>query len=113
MKVRLPKPYRNLPPSEQQDIEVAMNAWALDRVDKEHAKVQKIYLMLDCIVQHDYLRRSKEEILLHLANFREVYRINSQIKTEAEQRAWLDAKMTEIFGEGGFPYEYLDKLEKI
>ena len=32
-------------------------------------------------------------------------------QSDAEQGEWLNAKMTEIFGEGGYPYYYIDKLE--
>ena len=68
---------------------------------------------MSCIVFADYMDKSAEECLLYLANFRDVYRINSSKKSDAEQKAWLDERMDAIFGVGGFPTKYLDKLEEV
>lgn len=109
MKAYMYKSWDRLPPSEKRKIAEVKQ----QEIYEDEAKLQKIWLMLDCIVHYDYMGMSKEECLLHLANWREVYRLNSKLKTEEEQFAWLNAKMTEIFGEGGYPYEYIDKLEDI
>ena len=82
-------------------------------INVHFAKLQKHWLILDCIVQHDYMKKTKEEIMLHIANWHEVYRLNSKIPTEEEQLAWFDKKLTEIFGNSDFFYKYLDKLEDI
>ena len=85
----------------------------IHNTNKNLAKVQKKMLQMLCIDMHDYMGMSPDECLLALANMKEIYRFNSKIKTEAEQEAWLDGKMVEIFGEGGYPYEYIDKLEEL
>lgn len=36
-----------------------------------------------------------------------------RILKQAEQDAFLDPKMAEIFGEGGFPYEFMQSLRDI
>lgn len=77
------------------------------------AKLQKHWLILDCIVDHDYMGKTPEEILLRMGNWHEVYRLNSKIMTEEEQLAWFDKKLTEIFGDPDFFYQYLDKLENM
>ena len=82
-------------------------------IDAHFAKLQKNWLMLSCIVLSTYMGKSAEECLLYLANFKEVYRINAKKKDDAEQQAWLNGKMDEIFGVGNYPYKYIDKLEDI
>ena len=42
-----------------------------------------------------------------------MYRINSKLQGKAEQSAYIKAELNKIFGEGGYPYEYIDKLEDI
>lgn len=109
MKVRLPKSWHDLPPSEKQAIAQVKE----NEINQYFAKLQKNWLMLSCIVMADYMGKTKEECLLYLANFKEVYRQNAKLAGDAEQQAWLNGKMKEIFGEGGYPYEYIDKLEEM
>ena len=113
MKVKLLKTYNELLPSERAKIDKAYKADVEHGINVHHAQLQKNWLMLMCIVNHDFMGMTAEECLLALANFKEVYRLNSKIKTEAEQMAWLNGKMDEIFGEGNYPYEYIDKLEEL
>ena len=107
MKARMPKSWHDLPPSEKETIARVKE----QEINEHFAKLQKNWLMLSCIVMGEYMGKPKEECLLYLANFKEVYRLNSKFKSDAEQGEWLNAKMTEIFGEGGYPYRYIDKLE--
>ena len=109
MKVKLPKSWQYLPPSEKETIAKVKE----QEINENFAKLQKNWLMLSCIVMADYMGKSADECLLYLANFKEVYRQNSTYPTDAEQQAWLNGKMDEIFGEGGYPYEYIDKLEEM
>jgi hypothetical protein len=109
MKARLPRSWDRLPPSEKKIIAEVKE----QEINQYFAKLQKNWLMLSCIVEHDYCGRSAEECLLYLANFKEVYRLNSKFATEEEQMAWLNGKMDEIFGKGNYPYEYIDKLEEM
>lgn len=109
MKVRLPKSWDRLPQSEKETIARVKE----QEINENFAKLQKNWLMLSCIVMADFMGKDKDECLLYLANFREVYRLNSKLNGDAEQQAWLNAKMTEIFGEVGYPYQYIDKLEEM
>jgi hypothetical protein len=51
--------------------------------------------------------------MLFLANWREMYRINTEMKTETEQTAYLAEEMARIFRKGGYPESFVDKLERI
>jgi hypothetical protein len=56
---------------------------------------------------------SPEEILQFIAGYQRFYRQNSRFTTQDELTAFLDRRLAEIFGEGGFPEEYLKSFEKI
>ena len=107
------KLFMQLAPSEQEKIKQLYTKDVEDETNKYFASLQKNWLMLSCIVMSDFMGKNSDECLLYLANFREVYRQNSKIKTEAEQQKWLKDKMNEIFGEGKYPYQYIDKLEEM
>lgn len=113
MKARLPKSYMNLPQSEKDAIQQLYQENLEREVNRYFAKLQKNWLMMSCIVMADFMGKSADECLLYLANFKEVYRINSKIKGDEEQQAWLSGKMEEIFGVGGYPTQYIDKLEEM
>lgn len=107
MKVRLPKCWDRLPQSEKEAIANVKE----QEINEHFATLQKNWLMMSCIVMADYMGKSAEECLLYLANFKEVYRLNSKISNAEEQQRWLSGKMDEIFGEGKYPFKYIDKLE--
>lgn len=113
MKVRLPKSFTNLPQSEKEIIENLKNQEVLRLVNENFAKLQKNWLQLSCIVMADFMGMTAEDCLLYLANFKEVYRRNSNFKTEEEQLQWISGRITEIFGENGYPTNYIDKLEDL
>ena len=107
MNLRMPKSWDRLPQSEKETIAKVKE----QEINEYFAKLQKNWLMLSCIVMADFMGKNADECLLYLANFKEVYRLNSKFEKEADQMAWLNGKMDEIFGEGNYPYQYIDKLE--
>lgn len=113
MKARTPKSYLNLPKHEKEIIQRLQEEAVENEVNRNFAKLQKNWLKLSCIVLSEFCGNSVEELLLYLGNFHEIYRINATLKTNEEQQKWLDEKMDAIFGVGGFPQKYLDKLENL
>lgn len=113
MKVRVPKSFLNLPESEKEKINEVLNEEIENRVNHNFAELQKIWLQLACIVLNRNFKFGKRRLLLFLGVWREMYRINSKLQGKAEQTAYLTAEMNKIFGEGGFPRAYLDKLEDL
>lgn len=109
MKVRLPRSWDRLPPKEKQIIAEVKE----QEINQYFAKLQKNWLMLLCIVLNRYFGFGKHRLLIVLANWREVYRLNSKFKTDEEQQAWLRGEMDRIFGKDNYPYEYIDKLEEM
>lgn len=106
------KLYMQLAPSEQEKIKALYSKDLEGENNKYLAEVQKNMLMLQCIAM-DRAKVPVEQSLLVLANMKEVYRLNSKIVTKGEQKEWLEAEMDRIFGVGGYPYKYIDKLEEM
>jgi hypothetical protein len=113
MKVRLPKSYAALPQSEKDIINEVMTEEVEKEVNKNMAELQKLWLQFACIVLHRNFGFGKERCLLFLANWREMYRTNNRLKDKAEQTVYLTANIDKIFGKGGYPQEYMDKLEDL
>lgn len=113
MKVRMPKSFLNLPNSEKEKINDVLTEEVKNQVNQNFAELQKIWLQLACIVLNRNFGFGKKRLTLFLGVWREMYRINSKLKSEAEQSAYIKAELNKIFGEGGYPYEYIDKLEEL
>ena len=108
MKANMPKCYNQLSPSEKQRIEDAI----ADRLDEELCEAQFIWIKMGCCILHD-MGVSVDDILMWIGGWKRLYRANSRFKTKEEQSAFFDARMADIFGEGGFPEEYMQSLKDI
>lgn len=113
MKARLPKSWDRLPQSEKDVISKVMSDEVIRQVCHEQAELQKIWLQMACIVLHNNFGFGKKRCLLFLANWREMYRLNSKLEGKAEQEEFLAGEIEKIFGKGGYPKEYIDKLEEM
>ena len=111
MKARLPKSFMQLPQSEKEIINNVLTAEIEEQVNKNMAKLQKLWLKFACIVLNRNFGFGKKRCLLFLANWREIYRVNSKLETEAEQTAYLDERINKIFG-ADYPTKFIDKLEE-
>lgn len=113
MKVRVPKSFLNLPESEKEKINEVLTEEVERQVNHNYAELQKIWLQLACIVLNRNFKFGKKRLTLFLGVWREMYRINSKLQGKAEQSAYIKAELNKIFGEGGYPYEFIDKLEEL
>ena len=113
MKVRLPKSFFDLPQSERDRINEVLAEEVERNVDANFIKLQRVWLKFACIVLHKCFGFGKRRATLFLANWREMYRLNTTMKTEAEQSAYLEQEMSRIFGKEGYPEGFVDKLEEI
>lgn len=115
MKARLPKSYELLPESEKKKINDiyldAANRIANQMIDKEEAKLQKLWLKFACIVLHNGFHFTKEDCMVFLADWRQIYRKNARFETEQEQTSFMDEHLT--FFDGEYPTEFVDSLEGI
>lgn len=113
MKVRLPKSWGRLPKSEKEIINQVMTDKVIKQVCHEQAELQKIWLQMACIVLHKNFGYGKKRLLIFLGVWREMYRINTKLGGREEQTNYLAGEMEKIFVKGGYPYEYIDKLEEM
>ena len=113
MKVRTPKSFLNLPQREKDIINEVMSEEVQKQVDHNMAELQKVWLQYACIVLNRNFGFGRKRCLLFLANWREVYRHNNNIQSKEEQTEYLAGAMDGIFGKGGYPQKYIEKLEDI
>lgn len=113
MKARLPKSWHSLSPNEKEIINQVMTEEVEKQVNHSQAELQKIWLQFACIVLHNNFGFGKDRCLLFLANWREMYRLNSKLANREAQDKFLETEMESIFGKDGYPKEYINKLEEM
>lgn len=107
LKPNLPVPWHKLCKQDQQRIEKAYD----DALDHEEAELQKAWLKMGCIVNHEMSGYGAIRARRWLHRWKRLYRKIATFKTAEERDAYLDAKMEKIFGKGGYPAEWVDSLE--
>ena len=112
MKCNMPKSFNQLPKSERELIQNALNQQLTHLVDKEEAEVQEIWIKLACINLHETFGFGEERLLRFIAAWNRIYRRNERLQTKAEQTAWLDAEMAKCFPKCGFPQNRIDRLKE-
>lgn len=113
MKARMPKSFRNLPEREKQKINEVITEEIVKHVNHNQAELQKVWLQFACIVLNRCFGFGRKRLLLFLANWKEMYRINSEMDTKEERDEYINGKIDRIFGKTGYPRAYVDKLEDL
>lgn len=111
MRANLPKSWLSLPQKEKDIISKVLQDEINKAVDHEEAEIQKVWLQMACIILHNALGRDKDECIMFLGNWKQMYRRIGKCGTNAKRDEYLKAEMQKIFGEGGYPYEWIDSLE--
>ena len=108
MKANMPKVFNQLTKNEQKrilnELELAM--------DNELCEAQFIWIKMACAILHD-VGLNESQITQFVGSWRMMYRANSRFKDKDEQTEFLNERMVEIFGEGGFPEEFMQSFKKI
>lgn len=115
-KVQPPRVWFRLRESERQAI-VEYVRECLDELvrvnlDHEEAELQKTWLKMMCIANHDVLKVGKIRAIRVLHRWKRLYHIVSKLKTNEERDAYLNGELIKIFGKEGYPEEWVDSLEK-
>lgn len=108
MKANLPRAFNQLSKNEQDRIMKALE----ELIDDTLCEAQFVWLKMACCILHD-MGLYKDDILIFVGNWKQMYRKNSRIKDKAEQDAYLNPKLDEIFGEGGFPEDFVQSMKEI
>lgn len=110
MKVKS-RTFDGLTASEQKRLLKAMEDEANRVLHESEADMQIIWLKMMCIALAR-AGRSEDEILLALGNWRNIYRKNSKLASEAEQAEWLNKELSSIFTKG-FPQDFVEDFKKL
>lgn len=108
MKAIMPKVFNQLSKNEQQRIMKSLE----DAMDNELCEAQFIWLKMACIILHD-MGLPVDDITTFVGKWKMMYRTNSRFPDKAAQDAFLEPKLAEIFGQGGFPEEFVQSFKKI
>lgn len=108
MKANLTKAFNQLSKNEQERILKKME----DAMDDEIVEAQFIWIKMGCAILHS-IGLTESQITQFIGAWKMMYRSNSRFKDKEEQSAFLDERMAEIFGEGGFPEEYMQSMRDI
>ena len=111
---RIPKPYTTLPTKEKEEIKKYITELAVE-VAKEREvqycrQVINLIIRLECCVLHDTEGYGKDRLTRFLGNHKRVFNYHNRLVERGEQDEYLDRRMNEIFGEGGFPKDFVDNL---
>jgi hypothetical protein len=113
MKANIPTSYFNLPKKEKEAIDNQIKKFINDQVNHEEAELQKIWLQMACIVLHENFGFGKDRLTIFLGNWKRMYRRNLKLGNYEAQTEFLKEQMEKIFGKGGYPYEWIDRLENL
>lgn len=108
MKANVQRTLNRLTPSERARIETEI----YDRLDNELCTAQFIWIKMGCCVLAD-MGLSADEIILWIGGWKRLYRANSRFKDADEQTNFLNNRLNEIFGECGFPEEFMQSFKEI
>lgn len=108
MKANLPKAFNQLSKNEQERI---MKAYE-DAMDEELCDAQIVWIKMACCILHS-MELTTDQVYIFLGLWKAMYRKNSRIKDKQEQDAFLNPQLAEIFGEGGFPEDFVQKMREI
>ena len=105
----LQKTIDRLKPSEKKAIDEMYFA----RWDKELVIAQFNWIRMGIHAMSQNPKITTEDMFAWLAAFKHMYRLNSRFETQENLDEYLTKSMDKIFGEGGFPDEYMRDFEKI
>lgn len=81
-------------------------------LDHEEAELQKVWLKVMCVAMHEEHQHGEGRNLRTLLRWKRLYAKIERMKNSEERDEWLDAKIKKIFRKGGYPTEWVDRLEK-
>jgi hypothetical protein len=115
MKVKVPKSYKQLSHTDQQDLKKFTQEVALEASEKmleRNARIMlEIYMKMVCVMLHDMPNGYGEKRLrVFLAGHKRVFARQFRLVERGEQLQYLDQRMAEIFPKGGFPQKFIDDM---
>lgn len=110
MKANLPIPWERLPRRQKEAVCDYYNEVHEREMEREARTLLEMYIKISCILQHDVYGKGEKSLTMYLGSHRMFFRRLKKIPTQAEQIAYLDKRIAEIFKKDGFPKEFIDGL---
>lgn len=115
MKVKIPKSYKQLSHTDQQDLKKFTQDVALEASEKmleRNTRIMlEIYMKMVCVMLHDMPNGFGEKRLrVFLAGHKRVFERHFRLVERGEQLQYLNKRMAEIFKKDGFPQNFVDDL---
>ena len=79
----------------------------------EQKDLQLGWIKLLCIMLHDYYGFGKKRLFGIIGNWRCIYKKYCTNKTPEEMNKLIDERITEIFGEDGYPDVFAEDMKKL
>ena len=115
MKAKL-RSYLFLPKHEKKAVDDYAKSEAMrmyhETLDKEEVNLFVQFVKIVCIILHDYFGFGEDRLYRVIGCFRMLYRKFRNIKTAKETNEALDKEMARIFKKGGFPQDYVERLQR-
>ena len=114
MKVRIPKSYKQLSHTDQQDLKKFTQDVALEAAEKmleRDARIMlDIYMKMTCLVLHDAFGFGEKRLRMYIGNHKRLFERQVKLVQKGEQLQYLNKRMEEIFKKDGFPQNFVDDL---
>lgn len=109
MKANVQRTLDSLKPSEMKKLDQMY----FERWDKELVQAQFNWLRMGIYCMSHNPKFTTDDMLCWLAAFKRMYQLNARFNTQEQLDHYLKEKMDKIFGEGGFPDDFMRDFEKI
>ena len=114
MKVKIPKSYKQLSHTDQQELKKFTQDVALEAaemmLEKDSRVMLDIYMKMACLVLHDAFGFGEKRLTMYIGNHKRLFHRQAKLVARNEQLQYLDQRMAEIFPKGGFPQKFIDDL---
>ena len=109
MKANIQRTLDSLKPSEK----ARLDEMIFKRLDEELVTAQFNWIRMGIYCMSHNPKFTKEDMLCWLAAFKRIYEQNSRFTTQEQLDEYLKKKMDDIFGEGGFPEDFMLSFKNI
>jgi hypothetical protein len=106
MKVRMPRGWEDLKPSDKDKIIDVLD----EQVEKNVNYVLDIYLKMSCEVLNRAFGFGEKRLYEYLGNYKRVFREHRKLVKRGEQLPELDKRMRKIFRKKGYPDEFFKEM---
>lgn len=111
---RIPKPYITLPTKEKEEIKKYMTEIAVEIAKERETAYSRqclgINMKTSVIALREAFGMSADELIQFIGNYKRIWKYHNRLLEKGITENYLDDRITEIFGENGFPKDFVDNL---